>query len=162
METYESPKAKPDVSLTVLPKRQIRIDQGMLSPDEILLLEGFADRETDQLWSLNEAKALRAVEKGTHVAELRAFLNVGDPQPLPEPVQAFLLSAEQRGAACVCKGSRLLIECLSPEIAEIIIRDARAGALCQRTGDRGLIIPVDKEKSFRDALNGLGYGMPRV
>jgi len=44
METYEAPKAKPGVSLTVLPKRQIRVDQGVLSPDETLLLENFADR----------------------------------------------------------------------------------------------------------------------
>lgn len=161
-ETYELPQAKPNVLLTVLPKRQIRIDQGVLSPDEILLIESFADRETAQLWSLNEAKALQSVEKGARVAELRAFLNAGDPQPLPEAVEAFLLSAEQRGAACVCKGSCLLIECLSPQIAEVIARDARAGMLCQRTGDRGLVVPMDKEKSFRDALNGLGYGMPRV
>jgi hypothetical protein len=162
METYEPPKTKPGVSLTVLPKRQIRIDQGALSPDEILLLESFADQETGQLWSLNEAKALRAVEKGTRVAELRAFLNACDPQPLPEAVQAFLLSAEQRGAACLCKGTCLMIECLSPQIAETIAHDARAGTLCQRAGDRGLVVPMDKEKSFRDALNGLGYGMPRV
>jgi hypothetical protein len=162
MERYELPEAKPNVSLTVLPKKQIRIDQGVLSPDEILLLESFADRETAQLWSLNEAKALQSVEKGARVAELRAFLNACDPQPLPEAVEAFLLSAEQRGAACVCKGSCLLIECLSPQIAEIVARDTRAGALCQRTGDRGLVIPMDKEKSFREALNALGYGMPRV
>ena len=162
METYELPQAKPNVSLTVLPKRQIRLDQGVLSPDQVLLIESFADRETAQFWSLNEVKALQSVEKGARVAELRAFLNACDPQPLPEAVEAFLLSAEQRGAACVCKGSCLLIECLSPQIAEVIARDARAGMLCQRTGDRGLVIPVDKEKSFREALNSLGYGMPRV
>lgn len=162
METYEPPQAKPDVALTVLPKRQIRIDRGTLSPDEVLLLAGFADQETAQLWSLNEAKALQSVEKGARVAELRAFLSVCDPQPLPEAVEAFLLSAEQRGAACVCKGSCLLIECLSPQIAEGIARDDRAGKLCQRIGDRGLVIPVDKERSFREALNALGYGMPRV
>lgn len=162
LETYEPSQAKPDVSLTVLPKKQIRIDQGALSPDEVLLLEGFADRETAQLWSLNEAKALRSAEKGVGVAGLRAFLSACDPQPLPEAVEAFLISAEQRGAACVCKGSCLLIECLSPQIAEVIARDARARKLCQRVGDRGLVIPVEKEKAFRDALNALGYGMPRV
>jgi len=96
------------------------------------------------------------------VAEFRAFRSACDPQPLPEAVEALLLSAEQRGAACVCKVSCLLIECLSPQIAEMIAGDARAGKLCQRTGDRGLVIPVDREKSFRDALNALGYGMPRV
>ena len=56
----------------------------------------------------------------------------------------------------------LVIECLSPDIAEIVSRDSRAGKLCQRAGDRALIVPVDKEKPFREALNALGYGMPRV
>lgn len=162
LETYEPPQSKSQVALTVLPKKQIRIDRGTLSPDEILLLEGFADAETAEVWSLNEAKALESVEKGHRVAELRAFLSAGDPQPLPEAVEAFLVSAEQRGAACVCKGSCLLVECLSPQIAEVVAADARAGKLCQRVGNQGLVVPMDKEKSFRDALNALGYGMPRV
>ncbi|HUC85641.1 MAG TPA: hypothetical protein VL970_10650, partial [Candidatus Acidoferrales bacterium] len=115
VESYEPPQTKPDVSLTVLPNRHIRIDRGALSPNEVLLLEGFADPETAQLWSLNEAKALQSVEKGVRVAEFRAFLSARDPQPLPEAVEAFLLSAEQPGAACVCKGSCLLIECLSQQ-----------------------------------------------
>jgi len=135
---------------------------GKLSPDEILLIESFADREADHLWSLSESKAIQAIEKGARVGEFRAFLGACDPQPLPEAVEAFLISVEQRGAACVCKGSCLLVECVSPQIAEAIARDPRAGMLCRRTGDRGLVIPVDKEESFRRAINGLGYGMPRV
>ena len=162
LDRYEPPRTKSSVSLSVLPRRQIRLDHGELSPDEILLIESFADREADQLWSLSESKAFQAVEKGARVGEFRAFLGACDPQPLPEAVEAFLISVEQRGAACVCKGSCLLVECVSPQIAEAIARDPRAGMLCRRTGDRGLVIPVDKEESFRRAINGLGYGMPRV
>jgi hypothetical protein len=162
IERYEPPPAKPSVSLSVLPKRQIRVDQGEFSPDELLLIESFADREADRLWSLSERKAIEAVEKGARVGEFRTFLSARDPQPLPEIVESFLNSVEQRGAACVYKGSCLLVECVSPEIAEAIARDPRAGTLCQRTGDRGLVIPVEKEESFHAAINGLGYGMPRV
>lgn len=161
-EQYEPPQTKPSASLSVLPKRQIRLDRGKLSPDEILLIERFADREADNLWLLSESKSIEAVERGAQVGEFRAFLSACDPQPLPEVVESFLISVEQRGAACVCKGSCLLIECVSPQIAEVIARDARAGTLCRRTGDRGLVIPEDKEESFRKAINSLGYGMPRV
>lgn len=114
------------------------------------------------LWSLNEAKALKSVEKGAAIPEFRAFLHACDPQPLPETVEGFLAAIQQRGTACVGKGSALLIECASPEIAEIIARDSRSGKLCQRTGERSLVVLVDKEKPFREALNALGYGMPRV
>lgn len=161
-EGYEPLRTGPGILLSVLPKGQIRLDHGELSPDELLLIESFANRDAAQLWSLSESKAIEAVEKGARVDEFRAFLSAGDPQPLPEAVEAFLISVEQRGAACVCKGSCLLVECVSPQIAEAIARDPRAGTLCLRTGDRGLVIPVDKEESFRRAINVLGFGMPRV
>lgn len=102
------------------------------------------------------------MEKGAGIDEFRAFLRACDPQPLPETVEGFLAAVQQRGRACICKGSALLLECMSPEIAEIIARDSGAGKLCQRTGDRGLVVPLDKEKSFREMLNALGFGMPRV
>jgi hypothetical protein len=159
---YEPREDKPTVSLTVLPNRQIRIDHGELSLDQKLLLESFAETQGAGLWVLDEAKAIKSVEKGARLAEIRAFLAAGDRQPLPETVEGFLAAVEQRGSACVCKGTALLIECLSPPIAEMIAQNSRTGKLCQRTGERGLVVPVDKERAFRDALNGIGYGMPRA
>ncbi len=161
-DAYMPGAEKPQVSLTVLPNKKIHVGQGELTTDEMLLFENFADHESSGLWSLNEAKALKSIEKGAGIGEFRAFLNACDPQPLPETVESFLAGVQQRGAACVCKGTALRIECLSPEVANIIARDARAGKLCQQIGDRGLVIPADKEKSFREAINALGYGMPRV
>jgi hypothetical protein len=111
---------------------------------------------------LNEARALKSIEKGVRLAEFRAFLAAGDPQPLPETVEGFLASMEQRGSACVCKGTALWIECLSPQVAELIAANAQTAKLCQRTGERGLVVPLEKEKAFRDALHSIGYGMPQV
>lgn len=162
LEEYAPPQEKPTFSLTVLPNRQIRIDQGELSPDQTLLLESFAEPEAAGLWMLHEAKAIQSVEKGARIAELRAFLAGGDPQPLPEPVEGFLAAVEERGSACICKGTALLIECLSPQVAETIAQNSQTQKLCQRTGERGLVVPVDREKAFRDALNAIGYGMPQV
>ena len=159
---YESRKQEPAVSLTVLPNRQIRIDQGDLSPDQTLLLENFAEPQCTGLWVLDEARAIKSVEKGARIAELRTFLAAGDPQPLPEAIEGFFAAVVQRGAACICKGTALLIECISPQVAETITQNSQTGKLCQRTGERCLVVPVDKEKAFRDALNGIGYGMPRV
>ena len=158
----ESRQEEPAISLTVLPNRQIRIDQGDLSPDQKLLLENFSEHQGTGLWVLDEARAIKSVEKGAPIAELRAFLAVGDSQPLPESVEGFLTAVEKRGAACVCKGTALLIECISPQLAELIVQNSKTGKLCQRTGERSLVVPVDKEKAFRAALNAIGYGMPQV
>jgi hypothetical protein len=160
-EHYESRKEEPTVCLTVLPNRQIRIDQGDLSPDQKLLLDNFAEGQAAGVWLLDEARAIKSVEKGARLAELRAFLAAGDPQPLPEAVEGFLVAVEQRGAACICKGTALLIECISPQVAEMIAQNSQTGKLCQRTGERCLVVPVDKEKAFRAALNAIGYGMPQ-
>lgn len=161
-ERYEPRHEEPAVSIAVLPNRQIRIEQGELSPDQRLLLENFAEPQSGGLWMLDEARAIRSVEKGARLAELRSFLAGGDPQPLPETVEGFLADVERRGAACSCKGTALLIECISPQVAETIAQNSQTGKLCQRTGERCLVVPVDKEKSFRAALNAIGFGMPEV
>lgn len=162
VDQYESRKEEPTVSLTVLPNRQIRIDQGGLSPDQTLLLDNFAELQGTGLWVLDEARAIRAVEKGARMAELRTFLAAGDPQPLPEPVEGFLTAVEKRGAACICSGTALLIECISPQVAEMIAQNSQTGRFCQRAGERSLVVRLDKEKAFRAALNSIGYGMPQV
>ena len=162
LDHYEPRKEEPAVSLTVLPNRQIRMEQGELLPDQSLLLENFAEPQRTGLWVLDEARAIKSVEKGARIAELRAFLAAGDPQPLPEAVEGFLAAVEQRGGACICKGTALLIECISPQVAEMIAQNSQTGKLCQRTGERCLVVPVDKEKAFRGALNAIGYGMPQV
>jgi hypothetical protein len=161
-DQYESRKQELTFSLTVLPNRQIRIDQGELSPDQTLLLENFAELRGNGLWALDEVRAIRAVEKGARIAELRSLLAAGDPQPLPELVEGFLASVEERGAACICQGTALLIECISPHIAEMIAQNSQTGKLCQRAGERCLVVRLDKEKAFRAALNSIGYGMPQV
>jgi len=158
----ESREEESSAVLAVMPNRTIRIDRGDLSPSQTLLLENFAELQCAGLWALDEARAIKSVEKGARVAELRAFLAAGDPQPLPEAVEGLLTAVEQRGAACICKGTALLIECVSPQIAELIAQNSGTRKLCQRTGERSLVVPVDKERAFRDALNAIGYGMPRV
>jgi hypothetical protein len=162
VDAYESSEKQPAVCLSVLPNRQIRIDEGELSPDQSLLLENFAELQGAGLWVLDEARAIQSVEKGARIGELRTFLAAGDPQPLPEAVEGFLTTVERRGAACTCKGTALLIECTSPQIAQLIAENSETAKLCQRTGERCLVVPMDKEKAFRSALNAIGYGMPRV
>ncbi|MDB6040145.1 MAG: hypothetical protein JWM99_3986, partial [Verrucomicrobiales bacterium] len=161
-ETYELHDAQPGVSLSILPNGRIRIDQGELSSDQTLLLQSFAEREGSAQWSLDEARALKSVENGAGVAQFRAFLSACDPQPLPETVEGFLANIQKRGNACVFKARALMIECVSPEVADLIASNSRMSKLCQRTGDRGLVVLEDKEKAFREALNSIGYGMPRV
>ena len=48
------------------------------------------------------------------------------------------------------------------ETADTIASHAQTHKYCQRTGEKGLVVPIDKEKAFRSALNSIGFGMPFV
>jgi hypothetical protein len=47
--------------LTVLPGLQINVARGVLSTEETLLLETWAEKESETLWRLNRDKALCAM-----------------------------------------------------------------------------------------------------
>ncbi len=149
-------------SLTVMPNLQIQSTGEALSPDELLLLETYAERESDDVWRLSRDKALAAVESGNQIAELQAFLASRDEQPLPDTVESFIVTTERQAKALVNKGTALLIECADAELAEHVAGHEVTKAFCQRAGDRHVVIQVDAEDQFRKALHTLGYGMPKV
>lgn len=149
-------------SLTVMPNLQIQSTGEALSPVELLLLDTYAEREADDVWRLSRDKALSAVESGNQIAELQTFLAARDDQPLPDTVESFILTTERQAKALLNKGTALLIECADAEVAAHVADHDVTKALCQRAGDRHLVVPVDAEASFRKALHTLGYGMPKV
>jgi hypothetical protein len=161
-EAY-TPSAVPTrAGLTVLPSLQINVSEEALAADEALLLGAYAEQETDTVWRLNREKALAAVESGHQIAELRAFLQARDAQPLPETVESFILTTERRARALVNKGTALLIECAEAEVADRVANHELMKKWCLRAGERQLVVPVEAEEPFRKALRSLGYGMPRV
>jgi hypothetical protein len=149
-------------ALAVMPNLQIQSTGEALSPDELLLLETYAEREADDVWRLSRDKALAAVESGNQIAELQAFLASRDEQPLPDTVESFMVTTERQAKALVNKGTALLIECVDAEVAEQVATHDVTKPLCQRAGDRHLVVAVEVEESFRKALHTLGYGMPKV
>ena len=149
-------------SLTVLPSLQVNVTGEPLSADEALLLESYAELESDTVWRLDRDKALLAVESGHQVTELREFLQARDEQPLPEAVEAFIITTERRAQALSYQGAALLIECADAELADLIANDAQTKKWCQRAGERHLVIATEAEEAFRKAIHLLGYGMPKV
>lgn len=160
-DSYTPGEVEVSASFTVLPSLQINVN-GQLSPDETLLLETYAEKESDTVWHLSREKALAAVESGSRIQELRDFLTARDEQELPGTVEGFLSTTERRARACTNKGTALLIECADAEIAEQIAAHEKMKKLCRRAGEKHLVVMADAEEQFRKALRLLGYGMPRV
>ena len=160
-ETYEPDTAPARCSLAAYPDLRLHV-RTALSPEENLLLDTYANAESDDVWRLDRDKILAAIEIGHAADELREFLAVRDEQPLPETVEGFLRNVERSARALRVQGPALLIECTDAEVARRLATDERTTKLCLRAGERHLVVRTKSEGAFRKAVRELGYGMPRT
>lgn len=161
-DTYTPTPLETRPSLSVLPSLKITVTGERLSPNEMLLLDAYAERVSDVVWHLDQARTMEAIENGHQVSELHEFLQARDEQPLPETVERFLADAEQRARLVQDRGTARLIECRDAELAALIAGDARTKRYCLRAGDRHLVVTLESEAQFRKALRSLGYAIPKV
>jgi hypothetical protein len=158
-DDYTPAPIQPSVRLSVLPGLQVNVVGGNLSPEEALTLDTWAVEATDKGWQLDRQKAVEAIEKGHDIAELRAFLQTREDQPLPETVESFIKITEKQGKAMKISGTALLIDCENEEIAVMIATRKETAGLCLRAGDRQLVIRLENEEKFRTQIRILGFGM---
>ena len=157
-DTYQPGTPAVRASLSVFPDLRVCAGEA-LSADERLMLERFADAEAEGVWRLARGRSLAALESGHDADELRAFLAARDEQPLPETVEGFLRSVERAAGALLARGTALLIECASEDVAARIAGDERTTKLCLRAGKRHLVVQARAEAAFRKAVRELGLGM---
>ncbi len=156
---YTVAPLQPQVAFSVLPSLHVHVGTGRMSVEERLLLDTWAEEETEESWRLDRRKALQAMEKGHDIAELRTFLQAREVQTLPEPVEAFLRTIQQQGRALKIVGTALLIQCEDAKIAETIATRKETAGLCLRAGDRHLVVRPEHEEKFRALVRALGLGM---
>jgi hypothetical protein len=161
-DDYRPSVPESKATLSVLPGLQVNVAAGTLSTEETLFLDTWAERDTETVWRLDRGKILSEVERGRKVAELREFLEARDPQGLPETVDGFLATAGRQAGALKNTGTVLLIECADAALADLIAGHELTKSLCLRAGPKHLAVKADAEERFRQAVHGLGYGMPRV
>lgn len=161
-DDYQPSALVVQTTLRVLPNQQIKVASGAFSTEENLVLEIWAAQEDDNCWWLDRNKILKAVENGRSVAELRDFLEARDSQGLPEPVEDFLANTARQASAFKNIGTVFLIECADAAVAELIAEHKLTKSLCQRAGPKHLTVATGSEERFRKAINGLGFGMPKV
>jgi hypothetical protein len=159
VEDYTPAPIQPSVKLAVLPSLHVNVVGGSLSTEESLTLDTWAVEATDKNWRLDRQKAVGAIEKGRDIAELRAFLQTREDQPLPETVESFIKTTEKQGKALKISGTALLIDCENAEIASMIATRKETAGLCLRAGDRQLVVRLENEEKFRNLIRILGLGM---
>lgn len=149
----------PAATLAVMPSLAVNLVSGTLGPDDILLLQTWAEPLQEGSWRLDPQRVLAAVEAGHALAELEQFLQGHDETPLPEPVHALLKRCELNARALKLGAPAVLVECRDAPTAEHLSQRPETRALCFRADAQTLVVRADLLAKFRDRAHVLGLGL---
>ncbi len=159
-ESYACATPPSEARLSVLPSLQVTVVDGEPSAEEALTLDAWCVQETPRSWRLDRHKAIAAIGRGHSVEDLRAFLQSRDEQPLPETAESFITTCRKNSNAMKVIGTTLLIECKDEPTAEFVAGHKLNTGLCERVGERRLVVRLEHEEKFRALVRTLGLGMP--
>ncbi|MGH3320488.1 MAG: helicase-associated domain-containing protein [Streptosporangiaceae bacterium] len=148
-----------DRMLEVLPNHDVVVT-GTLRPADRLLLDAFATRGSDRVWSLTPATLLAGVDAGHTLDALRGFLRNRARHELPDTVATLIDDVAARTGQVRDLGPARVVECADPAVAAFIARDRTLRTLCRPLGDRHIAVPVEHDDAFRKRMRALGYVLP--
>ena len=159
--SYRTPAdAAPIRNLKVLSNLDV-VATGELSPADRLVLDAYAKRTAERVWTFTADTVLAAVAAGRTADQLRDFLGGRMEQPeLPATLLVLLDDVTTRAGRLRDLGQVRLIECADPALAALIHHDRRLRPLCTAIGERHLAVTTEQEPAFRRALQALGYALP--
>jgi hypothetical protein len=150
--------ARPDRTLQVLANHDI-VATADLAPADQLVLDAFATRTSDRVWTVSTASLLAAADAGRAPGELAGFLEERAVHTVPTTVRRLLTDVEARTGQVRDLGTRRVLECADASIATLLAQDRSMRGLCTRLGERHLILDPAGEQKARTALRKLGYPM---
>lgn len=156
--TYQ-PTGAPERTLDVLPNLDI-VALGEIPVADRLVLDGYAERTSDRVWSLTATALLAALDTGRSLEELSRFLASRSRTDLPSTVTTLIDDVARRVGQLQDLGVVQLVECADHALATLIANDRTLRTLCQAVGDRHLAIPPEHGTTFRKRLRTLGYALP--
>jgi hypothetical protein len=156
-ETYQATGVT-EQTLKVLPNLDI-VALGEISVADRLVLDGYAERTSERVWSLTATALLAALDTGRSLEEFRRFLSNRSHTDLPSTVTTLIDDVTGRASRLRDLGVAQLVECADPALATLIANDRRLRTLCRAVGDRHLAIPPEHGTAFRKGLRTLGYAL---
>lgn len=119
----------------------------------------YADQGKGNVWQLSRKKIMETLHIGGSIEELKAFLEARDDQPfLPEDCESLLKQVVANLDGAKIREEVLIVACKNREIVEFIMNDKQLAKWCQPLGKLQVVIPKNKEKTFKDTLNAMGIG----
>jgi Helicase conserved C-terminal domain len=148
--------ASPDRTLQVLANHDV-VATADVAPADRLVLDTFATRSSDRVWTISTASLLAAVDAGRAPGELGIFLDERAVHALPATVHRLLADVETRARQLRDLGTHRVLECADPSVATLLAQDRSLRELCIRLGERHLLLDPAGEPKARAALRKLGY-----
>jgi hypothetical protein len=145
--------------LKVLPNLDI-VALGEIPVGDRLVLDAYAERTSDRVWSLTATALLAARDTGRSLEEFSRFLGNRCHTELPSTVTTLIDDVARRASRLRDLGMTQLVECADPVLATLIANDRRLRTLCCLVGDRHFAIPPEHGAAFRKGLRTLGYALP--
>ena len=159
-DRYEPPEVTVSRVLRVLPNLDVVAIEPPLPAADRLMLERFAEPQSENVWKLTPAKLLPVLEEGGSVEPLAEFLAARSGEELPQTVQVFLDDLRQRAGMLRDLGPARLIECRDEALARILAVDPQLRGKCHLVSDRQLVFRAADEAAVRRAFRRLGYILP--
>lgn len=158
--SYTPPAREQAHVLRVLPNRDVVITDLRAASGDVLILGLYAEKTSERVYRLDQARMLAAVESGREIQELRELLTTRSSEALPPVVERFLQDVETRGQRVQDRGMARLIECADAPTAQLLTHDPCTKRYCLPAGERHVIVPADSEAAFRKGLHQVGYILP--
>ena len=147
----------PDRTLQVLANHDI-VATADLAPADRLVLDAFAARTSDRVWTVSTASLLAAVDArpGTRRAR-RASWTSERCTRFRRRSSRLLADVEARAGQVRDLGTRRVLECADAAVATLLAQDRSMRGLCTRLGERHLMLDPAGEPKARSILRKLGY-----
>ena len=161
MDTYEQEAYRSATPLRVLATHDVIVnDSYALDPADELFLERIAKPSGDHTWKLDKQKLVEAVENGMSKEDAVEFLKSRSETPLPDNVAQHLDDVFLRATPLQAEGPAEVYTVVDEHTALLIAHDKAMQNKCFLADGNRLVVPANKVKPFRRALNKLGYAFP--
>jgi hypothetical protein len=147
-------------AVVVVDGLEVQATRGLDAPDA-MLLEAYAERLTADRWRVTTSSLLAALDEGRALATLSAFFERAAGGADLQAIRACIADAERRAAALTDAGTARVFTCVDRALAELLLSDPTAGALCTVIGEGQVVVLPSNLAAFRKRLRMLGYRVPK-
>ena len=158
--SYEQAQAVDEPLFTISADRRITLcNPADVTPNLQSQLGQIAQNEGEGRYQLDIQLLLTALEEGADFAALTAFLTKRNDGPLPVAVTTWLEQVHTNSNAFTRGAQAVFVKARSAELVQQVLADPTIGKHCHAIDAKTLVVTANREKTLRNRLKELGYGM---